>query len=158
MPSLGGYHPPTNTTYSPIQPSEPQHSWVWRVLWRFHYVGMIDYIIGSLWLNQSPASLPSVEAGRWCWKFQMPNQSLVFLVTRGSYHLCTYAKSLQSCLTFCHPMDRSPPGSLSLEFSRQESWSGLPFPSPEDLPGPGIKPTSFRSPVLAGRFFTTSLT
>ena len=88
----------------------------------------------------------------------MPNQSLVFLGTRGSYHLCTYAKSLQSRLTFCHPMDRSPPGSLSLEFSRQESWSGLPFPSPEDLPGPGIKPTSFRSPVLAGRFFTISAT
>ena len=31
---------------------------------------------------------------------------------------------------------------LSLEFSRQEYWSGLPFPSPEDLPDPGIKPTS----------------
>ena len=36
-------------------------------------------------------------------------------------------------------------------FSRQERWSGLPFPSPEDLPGLGIKPTS---PALAGRFFT----
>ena len=31
---------------------------------------------------------------------------------------------------------------LSVEFSRQEYWSGLPFPSPEDLPDPGIKPTS----------------
>ena len=29
-----------------------------------------------------------------------------------------------------------------MEFSRQEYWSGLPFPSPEDLPNPGIKPTS----------------
>ena len=44
-------------------------------------------------------------------------------------------------------------------FSRQEYWSGLPFPSPEDdLPGPGIKPTSLMSPVLAGRFFTSSAT
>ena len=34
---------------------------------------------------------------------------------------------------------------LSMEFSRQEYWSGLPFPSPEDLPDPGIKP---RSPTL----------
>ena len=43
--------------------------------------------------------------------------------------------------------------------SRQEYWSGLPFPSPEDdLPGPGIKPTSLMSPVLAGRFFTSSAT
>ena len=40
-------------------------------------------------------------------------------------------------------MDYSPPGSsLSMEFSRQEYWSGLPFPSPEDLPDPGIKPGS----------------
>ena len=47
---------------------------------------------------------------------------------------------------------------LSMEFSRQESWNGLPFPSPEDLPNPGIKPTSLASPVLAGGFFTTSNT
>ena len=32
--------------------------------------------------------------------------------------------------------------SLSMEFSRQEYWSGLPFPSPEDLPNPGIEPGS----------------
>ena len=37
------------------------------------------------------------------------------------------AKSLQSCLTLCDPIDGSPPGSLSLGFSRQEHWSGLPF-------------------------------
>ena len=41
------------------------------------------------------------------------------------------AKSLQSCPTLCNPIDGSPPGSpLSLGFSRQEHWSGLPFPSP----------------------------
>ena len=39
-------------------------------------------------------------------------------------------KSLQSCPTLCDPIDGSPPGSLSLGFSRQEHWSGLPFPSP----------------------------
>ena len=41
---------------------------------------------------------------------------------------------------------------LSMGFPRQEYWSGLPFPSSEDLPEPGIKPMS---PALAGRFFTT---
>ena len=41
---------------------------------------------------------------------------------------------------------------LSMGFSRQEYWSGLPFPPPEDLPDPGIKPVSLASPVLAGRF------
>ena len=40
-------------------------------------------------------------------------------------------------------------------FSRQESWSGLPFPSPEDLPDPGIEPESLASPALADRFFIT---
>ena len=40
------------------------------------------------------------------------------------------AKSLQTCLTLCDPIDGSPPGSLHLGFSRQEHWSGLPFPSP----------------------------
>ena len=51
----------------------------------------------------------------------------------------------QSCLTLCDPMDYSPPGSPSMEFSRQEYWSGLPFPSPGDLPDPGTEP---RSPIL----------
>ena len=48
--------------------------------------------------------------------------------------------------------------SLSMGFSRQEYWSGLPFPPPGDLPNPRIKPASLSSPTLAGRFFTTSTT
>ena len=44
---------------------------------------------------------------------------------------------------------------LSMGFSRQEYWSGLPFPTPGDLPNPEIKPTSPVSLALAGRFFTT---
>ena len=47
---------------------------------------------------------------------------------------------------------------LSMGFSRQEYWSGLPFPTPEDLPNPGIKPTSLMSPALASRLLTASLT
>ena len=43
---------------------------------------------------------------------------------------------------------------LSMEYSRQEYWSGLPFPSPEDLLDLGVKPISFGFPELAGRFFT----
>ena len=43
-------------------------------------------------------------------------------------------------LILCDPTDCSPPGSPSLGFSRQESWSGWPFPPPGDLPHPGIKP------------------
>ena len=47
---------------------------------------------------------------------------------------------------------------LSMRFSRQEYWSGLPFPPPGNLPNPGIEPTSPVFPTLAGRFFTTSAT
>ena len=53
------------------------------------------------------------------------------------------------------PMDRSPPGPLPMEFSRQEYWSGVPFPTPRDLSDPGIEPVST---ALAGGFFTTSAT
>ena len=45
-------------------------------------------------------------------------------------HAAAAAESLQSCLTLCNPIDGSPPGCPSLGFSRQEHWSGLPFPSP----------------------------
>ena len=40
----------------------------------------------------------------------------------------------------------------------QEYQSGLPFPTPRDLPDPWVKPTSLESPALAGEFFTTSAT
>ena len=47
---------------------------------------------------------------------------------------------------------------LSLGSSRQEYWSGLPCPPPEDFPSLEIKPMSLMSPALAGRFFTTGAT
>ena len=45
---------------------------------------------------------------------------------------------------------------LSMGFSRQEYWSGLPFPPPVCLPSTGIEPTSLAFPALAGGFFTTA--
>jgi len=51
----------------------------------------------------------------------------------------------QLCPTLCDPMDYNPPGSSVHGSSRQESWSGLPFSSPGDLPDLGIEP---RSPAL----------
>ena len=53
----------------------------------------------------------------------------------------------KSCLTLCNPMDCSPQGSLSMGFSRKEYWSGLPCPSPGDLPDPGMEPVSPASQV-----------
>ena len=62
----------------------------------------------------------------------------------------------QSYPNLCESMDCvACQASLSMGFSRQEHWSGLPLPSPGDLPNPGIKPLSPVSPTLAGGFFTT---
>ena len=51
--------------------------------------------------------------------------SIIFI-----YAVAVAVKSLQSCPTLCNPIDGSPPGSPVPGFSRQEHWSGLPFPSP----------------------------
>ena len=55
----------------------------------------------------------------------------------------------------CDPMTVARQAPLSMEFPRQEYWSRLPFPSPGDLPDPGIEPRSLASSVLACRFFST---
>ena len=90
-----------------------------------------------------------------------------FLIHRWlSFHCVTWQRvhwisglfcvCARSYLTLCDPWTVVHQVPLSLEFSRQENWGGLPFPSPGDLPNPGIKPVSLVSPALAGRFFTTA--
>ena len=61
----------------------------------------------------------------------------------------------QLCPTLFAPWTITRQAPLSMGISRQEYWSGLPFPSPGDLPDPGIKPMSLASPALAGRLFIT---
>ena len=71
--------------------------------------------------------------------------------------MCVGELSCFSCVQlFAAPWTIACQGPLSMEFSRQEYWSGLPFPSPGDLPNPGIKPESVASPALASGFFTIS--
>ena len=61
---------------------------------------------------------------------------------------CVCAKSLQSCPTLCNPMDCSLPGSsVHGILQARIYWSGLPFPSPEDLPDPGIDLESPAAPA-----------
>ena len=66
-----------------------------------------------------------------------------------------------SCFThvrlFASPWTVAHQAPLSLGFPRQEYGSGLPFPSPGDLPNPGIEPVSLAFPALAGGFFTVSV-
>ena len=58
---------------------------------------------------------------------------------------------------FATPWTIAHQGPLSMGFSRQEYWSGLPFPPPGNLPDLGIKLAFLTSPALAGGFFTTSV-
>ena len=73
------------------------------------------------------------------------------------HHACmlSHFRSVQLCTTLWNVAHQVSP---SMGFPRQEYWSGLPCPPPEDLPDPGIKPTSLLSPAWAGAFFTTSAT
>ena len=65
--------------------------------------------------------------------------------------MCVCAQSLSFVQPFAPPWTIAYQVPLSVKFSKQGYWSGLPFPPPGDHPDPGIKSAS---PALAGRFFT----
>ena len=64
----------------------------------------------------------------YCYNIKTPRETYSFNVLSAA--AAAAAKLLQSCPTLFDPIDRSPPRSPSLGFSRQEHWSGLPVPSP----------------------------
>jgi len=69
--------------------------------------------------------------------------SFLFLSASGyRFPLKSAKHSVSVVPTLCHPMNHSPPGSSVHGILQAEYWSGLPFPSPGDLPHPGIKPGS----------------
>ena len=74
-------------------------------------------------------------------------------VLRGAGRLPVFCVSrVGLCATPCTAAYQAP---LSMGLSRQEDWSGLPFPSPGDLAHPGAEPASPAPPALVGGFFTT---
>ena len=70
--------------------------------------------------------------------------------------VCACARA-QSCRTLQTQWTVASQAPLSMGLSWQEYWTGLPSPSPGDLPDPGTEPISSVAPALAGRFFTTEL-
>lgn len=72
--------------------------------------------------------------------------------------MCVCAQLLSCVQIHVAPWTVACQALLSMEFPRQEYWSGLPFPPPGDLPDSGVKPMSLVSSVLAGGFFTISTT
>ena len=79
--------------------------------------------------------------------------SYIYMCALSYTYMCVLVCSVVS--DSATPWTVAHQASLSMEFSRQEFWSRLPFPPPGDLPDPGIKPVTLSSPALASRFFTT---
>ena len=67
-----------------------------------------------------------------------------------------HTQSLRCVQLFVAPWPTACQTPLNMRFSRQECWSGLPYPTLRDLPDPGIEPTFPASPALAGLFFTAA--
>ena len=129
----------------------------------FHvFCGFLLPFHGSSWIQL--AGFPSLlEAAMWC----LPQEQLFpaqCLLQRSEFQLSGPFLQLlgaQLCMLSCvwlfaTPWTVASQTPLSMEFSRQKFWSGLLVPSPGELPDPGTEPTSFASPALAGRFFTTA--
>ena len=71
----------------------------------------------------------------------MQNYMFMYVVTQGHY-VCICAQSLSCVQLFVTPWTAAHQAPLSMGFSRQEYWSGLPCPPPGDRPNPGIEPRS----------------
>ena len=96
------------------------------------------------------------EKQKWAWGGKNSHRYLASEQSSGTHssnNMC--AKSLGQVLLFMTLWTVAHQASLSMEFPRQEHWSGLPFLSPGDLPTPGIELASLVSPALASAFFTT---
>ena len=91
-----------------IKPTEPKTN-VYRKIWTCMFSGIFH--------DSQKAEMTQISIN-----WQMDKWNAIHIPAAA-----TAAKSLQSCLTLCDPVDGGP---LSLGFSRQEHWSGLPFPSP----------------------------
>ena len=96
------------------------------------------------------------------WKNDFPHDLICLLVLITDFSLlsmCVCVLSRFSCVwLFVILWTVAHQAPLSMSFSRQEYWSGLPCPPPGDLPHPGMEPMSLTSFALAGGFFTTSAT
>ena len=85
------------------------------------------------------------------------NHTPWYLANRAE-NLRAHAKSPQSCLTLCNPMDRSPTGFSVHGILQARILEQVAMPSSRESSQPRIKPTSLTSPAVAGGFFTTSAT
>ena len=82
--------------------------------------------------------------------------NISFITLLKEVYLLILACMLNRIHFFVTPCTVAQQASLSMEFSGQEYWRGVPFPPPGDLSNPGVEPASLASPTLEGRFFTAA--
>ena len=158
-------------------------NWISFRSWNWIYKKLTEHILASAWLSlwgRHLAGVLTLSSGMLEFQFQVHpvfciHCSFNWAATAGltawwnpgwSGHLIphlrflyVYVLSLELCpiqlfatlWTVAHQ-------AVSMGFSRQEYWSGLPCPPPGDTPHPGIEPVFLTSPALTGRFFNTSAT
>ena len=124
---------------------------VWLYVWSTYYLSWITFIYRLLF-------------------FSYFKKIVIYFMVALALHCCmwafsgydehgaVHAKSLSHVQLFATLWTVAFQAPLSMGFSRQKHWSGLPCPPPGDLPNSGVKPASLISPVLAGGSFTTSVT
>ena len=136
-----------------------------------HKREQISLLVMGLWLKNQYDEYKANESEGLCTSFMSTHKrylchwNLLFLQVTGGgggsgvcvcvrVCVCAHVCVLSHVQLFATLWTEACQTPLSMESSRQEYWSGLPFPPPEYLPNPGIKPMSLTSPALAGRFFT----
>ena len=125
--------------YSHHSSNDLNHSTIFKIYFKLKYANMFKY---HREMYHVPCWLNRVFDDYHC----SPNHPMF---------LCMLSRSVVSDSSRPHRL-QSHQDSLSTDFSRQEFWSGLPFPSPGDLPDPRVKSVCPESPVLADVFFTTA--
>ena len=130
-----------------------------RAVWKFTANGYALTYRTRVWPRYASLSSRTPVPCRAAWvhsqldldQIPAPTQ-MTQVITNLLTPLAVVVSVAQSCLTLCDPWTVAHQAPLSIEFFRQEYWSGLPFPSPGNLPDSGIKP---RSSAFSGGFFTT---
>ena len=126
-----------------------EHGVNWK---KMHNLKVKNYVLlGRLSEDSSPEGSLSDSSEGFLWRGKG-----VFATKPGSQNIKRLYWSCFSCVQLYNPVYQAP---LSIGFSKQEYWSGLPFPSPGDLPNAGIESASLMNPpALIGGFFTTNTT
>ena len=148
--------PEPSATQSSLRPSEDS---AWSRSASIDYVTVLEFNLDFRLYTVTRETVPNYRTYFFLWS------SMIELFLIGSWGSSEDARTINSCMLnrfshvclFVTPWTVACQAPLSMGFSRQEYWGGLPCPPPGDLPDPGIETMSLKSPALAGGFFTTEL-